>query len=43
MTLDASIKEQDDRNRLLAYMQEEGMKVSVLVHNQPFMFDPNKG
>ena len=37
---EAEVYEEDERNRLMAYLKEENMSVSTLIHNQPFMLQP---
>ncbi|TNV82221.1 hypothetical protein FGO68_gene9449 [Halteria grandinella] len=36
----ARIQEEEDRNRLVAFLKQENMKVTKLIHNQPFMLKP---
>lgn len=39
---DAFVNEAEDRIRLMAYLKEENMKIGALIHNQPYMLEPNK-
>lgn len=38
----AHLSEEEDRNRLIAFLKEEGMVISKLIHNQPFMLKPSE-
>jgi NADP-dependent 3-hydroxy acid dehydrogenase YdfG len=36
----AHLNVQEDRNRLIAFLKHEHMKIDKLIHNQPFMLKP---
>ena len=38
--LDAFINQEEDRNRLIAMLKQENLKIQSLIHNQPFMLTP---
>jgi hypothetical protein len=36
----ARLQDEGDRNRLIAFLKAENMKLSRVIHNQPFMLRP---
>ena len=39
---EADVSEEEDRNRLIAYLLESKSQIKTLVFNQPFMMEPSK-
>ena len=36
----ARLQDENERNRLIAFLKQENMKIDRIIHNQPFMLKP---